>query len=247
MANKALEKSSRYSQSDVRWHWQPRCILGVVVFHPSASRRQRCVLGWAGLQSSGAQTEVARCDSGLVLSEVRRHKYRPSAFRRGLTFLQKLTLRKYAVRVGDSSRLRSWRGVSRGAENVLRTEESTLEKQVSFGAGDSYFPRSGAFVVWVIIGVHIFQVLSRVRACVCLLRWCWPFLELAPVKWLLVPRCYPVGIIMQRLGVVLSASTSNISVWNSTLGSPRSGWCACSPWSPFSAPAPETGCGADDL
>lgn len=29
------------------------------------------------------------------------------------------------------------------------------------------------------------------------------------------PRCYPVGIIMQRLGVVLSTSTSNISMWNS--------------------------------
>lgn len=28
------------------------------------------------------------------------------------------------------------------------------------------------------------------------------------------PRCYPVGIIMQRLGVVLSTSTSNISMWN---------------------------------
>lgn len=57
----------------------------------SASRRHCCVLGWAGLQSSGAQTEVARCDSGLVQSEVRRLKYRPFAFRGGLIFLQKLT------------------------------------------------------------------------------------------------------------------------------------------------------------
>lgn len=138
-------------------------------------------------------------------------------------------LRKYAVRVGDSSRLRGWRGVSRGTENVLWIEESTLEKQVSFGAEDSYFPRCGGFGIWVIIGVHIFQVLSRVRACARLLRCCWPFLELVPVKWLLVPRCYPVGIIMQRLGVVLSTSTSNISMWNSTLVTPRSGWCACSP------------------
>lgn len=54
-------------------------------------------------------------------------------------------LRKYAVRVGDSSWLRGWRGVSRGAENVLRTEESTLEKQVSFGAENSYSPRCSAF------------------------------------------------------------------------------------------------------
>lgn len=158
-----------------------------------------------------------------------------------------VVLRKYAVRVGDSSRLRGWGGVSRGAENVLRTEESTLEKQVSFGGEDSYFPRFGAFGVWVIIGVHIFQMLSRVRACASLLRRCWPFLELVPVKWLLVPRCYPVGIIMQHLGVVLSTSTSNISMWNSTLVTPRSGWCAFSLYSYFSAPAPETFCGADDL
>lgn len=57
-------------------------------------RRQRCVVGGAGLQCSWARTEAARSDSGLVLSEVRRHKYRPSAFRRGLTFFappQKLT------------------------------------------------------------------------------------------------------------------------------------------------------------
>lgn len=65
--------------------------MGAVVFQASLSRRQHSVAGGAGLQSSGAQTEVARCDSGLVLSEVRRHKYRPSAFRGGLTFLQKLT------------------------------------------------------------------------------------------------------------------------------------------------------------
>lgn len=118
-----------------------------------------------------------------------------------LFFPPEVDLRKYAVRVGDSSRLRGRRGVSRGAENVLRIEESTLEKQVSFGAEDSYFPTLGRF--GLIIGVHVFQVLSRVRACARLLRGCWAFLELVPVKRLLVPRCYPVGIIMQRFGCCL--------------------------------------------
>lgn len=213
-----------YSQSDARWHWRPRCILGVVVFQAPVSRRQRWVLGWAGLQSSGAQTEVARCDSGLVLSEVRRHKYRPSAFRGGFNLSSEVDLRKYAVRVGDSSRLRGWRGVSRGAENVLRTEESTLEKQVSFGASDSYFPGWGAF--WGDNqGAHFPSVVpgpcvSPVSSAAAELFWSW-FLER-----LLGPRCYPVGIMMQRLGVVLSTSTSNISMWKSTLVTARSGWCS---------------------
>lgn len=60
-------------------------------------------------------------------------------FYRALT-LSKVDPRKYAVRVGNSARLRSGRGVSRGAENVLRTEESTLEKQVSMRSWGQLFP-----------------------------------------------------------------------------------------------------------
>lgn len=203
-------------------------MLGAVVFTEPDGRQPCCVRGCAGLQSSGARTEAARRDSGLVLSEVRRHKYRPSAFRGGLTFFSEVDLRNNAVRIGDSSRLRGWRRLSRGAENVLRTEESTLEKQVSYKDEDSYFPRCGAFGVRVIIGLHIFCKCcpESVRVRVPSAAAADPLLQLVPVRWLLVPGCYPLGIIMQLLGVVLSTSSSNISIWNSVLATPGSGIAA---------------------
>lgn len=63
----------------------------------------------------------------------------PLLFYLALT-LSKVDPSKYAVRVGNSSRLRGGRGVSRGAENVLRTEESALEKQVSMRSWGQLFP-----------------------------------------------------------------------------------------------------------
>lgn len=63
----------------------------------------------------------------------------PLRFYRAFT-LPKVDPGKYAVRVGNSSRLRGGRGVSRGAENVLRTEESALEKQVSMRSWGQLFP-----------------------------------------------------------------------------------------------------------
>lgn len=96
-------------------------------------------------------TELRGSDRGGSLWQRVGAQRSTAAQRSSVCFSQRLNLspevdlRKYAVRVGDSSRLRGWRGVSRGAENVLRTEESALEKQVSFAAEDSYFPRCGAF------------------------------------------------------------------------------------------------------
>lgn len=204
--------------------------MGGVVSLAPGGRRQRCVGAGAGLQCSRARTEAARCDSGLVLSEVRRHKYRPSAFRRGLTFFAppEVDLRRYAVRIGDSSRLRGWGGVSRGAEDVLRTEESTLEKQVSCEAEDSYFPRCGAFGVWVIIGLHIFQVLSRVRACACLHRrpCCPPSVELLSLERLLAvillaSLCNAWVLSCQHQLQILACGAAHRSPETMTCASPR--------------------------
>lgn len=114
----------------------------------------------------GCRTEAARVDCGWYWAKYGGTNIVRLAF---FFFLRRLTrpkvhLCKYAVRVGDSSRLRGRRGVSRGAENVLRIEESTLEKQVSIWSWGQLFPTLQRF--WCLgdnWGCRLSE--SRVSAC----------------------------------------------------------------------------------
>lgn len=116
----------------------------------SAGRRQ--LLGSAALPAAEDYTAPGRRSTQAARGDSFRHwaKYggthRPCAvFLGGLTRPKKVSFCKNAVRIGNSSRLRGRGGLSRGAQNLLRTEESTSEKQVSCEAEDSYFPSCGAF------------------------------------------------------------------------------------------------------
>lgn len=168
-------------------------MLEAVVRRPPAARRRRCARCCGGLQSSGpGQRRLALTAVGTERSTAAQISSGFFFFFTGLT-LPKVDICKYAVRIGNSSRLRGWRGVPRGAENVLRTEESTLEKQVSCGAEDSYFPRCSGFGVQVIIRLQTSGVLSGVPACVRLLHgWCWS--SGVGFNSPLIPYVYPAGM-----------------------------------------------------
>lgn len=129
----------------------------------SAGRRQpvggAALPGRGGLQSSGSRDGGSSRWQRSVLSKyggtrTQTHTHRLCAvFFLGALTAPKVDLCKNAVRIGNSSRLRGRRGLSRGAQNLLRAEESTAEKQVSWEAEeDSYSPSCGAFGVEVIIG-----------------------------------------------------------------------------------------------
>lgn len=80
----------------------------------------------SGLHSSGCRTDVVR---GVSASQGRRTTPRKAVFTSSPPI--KVDTFKYAVRIRNSSRLRWWRRLTRGAKNILRAKESALEMQVS--------------------------------------------------------------------------------------------------------------------
>lgn len=160
-ANKALLLLGCFrSQWGACWHWQPRCILVAAVRRAPAAGRRRS----ASRPRRTTELRVAGRRQLTVTAvgteQVRRHTHTDTHTQRlcavfflGALTAPKVDLCKNAVRIGNSSRLRGRRGLSRGAQNLLRAEESTAEKQVSWEAEeDSYSPSCGAFGVEVIIG-----------------------------------------------------------------------------------------------